>query len=56
MAAVGWDVAQLDEQLHGSRARVGVQVSMSFLASSLDDVIAGGSRDDRLELGLGLGL
>ncbi len=47
MAAVRWDAAQeIDEQLHGSRVGARVQVSMTLPASSLGDVIAGGSENN----------
>jgi hypothetical protein len=50
-----WDAAQgIDEELRGSSVGAGAQVSMSFPASSLGDVIAGGRKDNGLGLGLGL--
>ena len=55
MAAGRWvEVKEIDEQLRGSRVGAGSQVSMAFPASSIGDVIAGGSIDNWLELGLGL--
>ena len=50
-----WEaVEEIDEQLRGSRVGAGSQVSISFPASSIGDMIAGGSMDNWLELGLGL--
>jgi hypothetical protein len=50
-----WEaVEEIDEQLRGSRVGAGSQVSMAFPASSIGDVLAGGSMDSWVELGLGL--
>jgi hypothetical protein len=45
------EVEEIDEQLRGSRAGAGSQVSMSFPDSSIGDVIVGGSIDNWLGLG-----
>jgi hypothetical protein len=48
----GWNAAQeIAEQLRGSHVGAGAQVSMSFPASSLGDVIAGGSKDNGFVFG-----
>jgi hypothetical protein len=49
----GWEVAhEKDEQLRGSRVGAGAQVSMTFPASSLGNVIRGSSKDNGLGLGI----
>jgi hypothetical protein len=45
-------VEGINEQLRGSHGGDGAQVSMSFPASSLGDVVAGGSKDNGFGLGL----
>ena len=51
--AGGWEAAHIiDEQLRGPRVGAGAQVSMSFPASSLGNVITGGSKDNGLRLRL----
>jgi hypothetical protein len=53
----GWEAAhEIYEQLRDSCMGAGAQVSMSFQASSFDDVIAGGSNDIGHGTGLGTGL
>jgi hypothetical protein len=48
-----WEAAHIiDEQLRETRVGAGAQVSLSFPASSLGDVIAGGSKDNGFGLGL----
>ena len=50
----GWEATQeIDEELRGSRAGAGAQVSMSFPGLSLGDVTARGTKDNGLGLGLG---
>ena len=52
----GWEAARgIYEQLRGSCMQAGAQVSMSFQASSLGDVIADGSNDIGLGTGIGTG-
>ena len=50
-----WEAAQgIHEEVRGTRVGARAQVSMSSPASSLGDVIAGGSKDNWLGLGLGV--
>jgi hypothetical protein len=49
----GWETAQeMDEQLRGSRAGAGAQVSVSFSASLLGDVTTGSPKDNGVGFGL----